>query len=147
MGNLLYTSSLEKKSDHIPLLPRDCLSSSDIKMASAAKFLMVIGALAAAVEPSPAAPSPVQQMGLRATDDSCATCIALVNDLDSWLTEDKTDQEIAAQVDEVCKAMGYISPDYVKECVSWADKLDKESIADKKMEPKDICNMDVKICP
>merc|ERR1712127_1064054 len=49
-------------------------------------------------------------------DLGCNICIDIMTDLDEWLTDEKTEEEIVTFVKEICHALGQIIPGFEATC-------------------------------
>merc|ERR1712112_171939 len=47
----------------------------------------------------------------------CSICVDLVTDLDEFITDDKTEQQIVEFVEQICHALGAISKDLEATCI------------------------------
>merc|ERR1712211_81603 len=47
---------------------------------------------------------------------TCQLCVDIVTDLDNWLTDDKTEQEIVDFVKQLCAALGQLIPGFQSTC-------------------------------
>merc|ERR1712080_630657 len=59
---------------------------------------------------------------------TCQICVDIVTDLDNWLTDDKTEQEIVKFVKQLCAAIGQLIPGIESQLPSIIDGLVNDNL-------------------
>ena len=71
---------------------------------------------------------------------SCTLCLDILTDLDNFITEDTTEEEIVERFEIICLYLFFLGSNMVEDCEAMMEKLPEiiESIVDKH-PPQDIC--------
>merc|ERR1712018_947948 len=81
---------------------------------------------------------------------TCQICVDIVTDLDNWLTDDKTEQEIVDFVKQLCAAIGQLIPGFEATC-DFLIESQLPSIIDglvnDNLDPTTICTQVLGACP
>merc|ERR1739845_77841 len=81
---------------------------------------------------------------------TCQICVDIVTDLDNWLTDDKTEQEIVDFVKQLCAALGQLIPGFQATC-DFLIESQLPSIIDglvnDNLDPTTICTQTLGACP
>merc|ERR1739840_14515 len=104
------------------------------------KVLLLLAALLGAALASP-----------RTTNQlTCDICIDIVTDLDNWLTDDKTEQEIVDFVKQLCAALGQLIPGFE---ATWDFLIESQlpsiidGLVNDNLDPTTICTQALGACP
>merc|ERR1712059_123300 len=79
----------------------------------------------------------------------CNVCVDVVTDLDEWITDDKTEQEIVEFVEQLCTALGSILPDLEATCIALIESQLPaiiDSLINDYVDPQEVCNS-IGACP
>jgi len=80
----------------------------------------------------------------------CKVCIDIVEDIDSWLTSDTTEQQIVDWMYALCESLGdLISPDLVQVCeVVLGSQLPNiiDNLVNNNLNPTEVCQK-IGACP
>merc|ERR1712179_616151 len=80
---------------------------------------------------------------------TCAICIDLVTDIDEFLTSDTTEQQIVEFVEQLCKALGAILPDFEATCNALVESQLPaiiDGLVNDNLNPQEICTQ-IAACP
>merc|ERR1712036_117111 len=80
---------------------------------------------------------------------TCAICIDLVTDIDEFLTSDTTEQQIVQFVEQLCKALGTILPDFEATCNALVESQLPaiiDGLVNDNLNPQQICT-NIAACP
>merc|ERR1712006_23894 len=73
---------------------------------------------------------------------TCAICIDLVTDIDEFLTSDTTEDQIVQFVEQLCKALGTILPDFEATCNALVESQLPaiiDGLVNDNLNPQEIC--------
>merc|ERR1712228_269799 len=80
---------------------------------------------------------------------TCAICIDLVTDIDEFLTSDTTEDQIVQFVEQLCKALGTILPDFEAACNALVESQLPaiiDGLVNDNLNPQQICT-NIAACP
>jgi len=80
---------------------------------------------------------------------TCAICIDLVTDIDEFLTSDTTEDQIVQFVEQLCKALGTILPDFEATCNALVESQLPaiiDGLVNDNLNPQEICT-NIAACP
>merc|ERR1712233_103487 len=80
---------------------------------------------------------------------TCAICIDLVTDIDEFLTSDTTEDQIVQFVEQLCKALGTILPDFEATCNALVESQLPaiiDGLVNDNLNPQQICT-NIAACP
>merc|ERR1712037_378801 len=80
---------------------------------------------------------------------TCAICIDLVTDIDEFLTSDTTEDQIVQFVEQLCKALGTILPDFEATCNALVESQLPaiiDGLVNDNLNPQEICTQ-IAACP
>merc|ERR1711970_1438663 len=81
---------------------------------------------------------------------TCDICIDIVTDIDEWLTDDKTEQEIVDFVKELCHALDQIIPGFEATCDFLIESQLPgiiDGLVNDNLDPTTICTDTLGACP
>merc|ERR1712098_459831 len=79
----------------------------------------------------------------------CSICVDLVTDLDEFITDDKTEQQIVEFVEQICHALGAISKDLEATCIALVESQLPaiiDGLVNDQLNPQEVCDF-IKACP
>merc|ERR1739849_31261 len=80
---------------------------------------------------------------------TCAICIDLATDIDEFLTSDTTEDQIVQFVEQLCKALGTILPDFEATCNALVESQLPaiiDGLVNDNLNPQEICT-NIAACP
>merc|ERR1712080_466282 len=103
-------------------------------------LLLLLGLLASAMA---AAPRPKNEF-------TCDLCVDIITDIDEFLTDDKTEDQIVDFAKQLCHAIGQIIDGFEATCnfiVQSQLPAIIESLVEEQLEPHTVCTDLLKACP